>query len=104
MPGRQMQQRVVDGTENAMRGGDADRRHDHNKREQVLHAPATIKCGPMRRTLPFLLALTATLTFAQSSNPPLLGFSAASAEKERAVEQQFDAQLHRDNQIGRASC
>jgi N-acetylated-alpha-linked acidic dipeptidase len=51
----------------------------------------------MRRILVFLLALSATLVFAQPSNPPLLGFSAASAEKERAVEQQFDAQLHRDN-------
>ncbi|HEY2093562.1 MAG TPA: transferrin receptor-like dimerization domain-containing protein [Thermoanaerobaculia bacterium] len=51
----------------------------------------------MRRILTLILALTATLAFAQPSNPPLLGFSAASAEKERAVEQQFDAQLHRDN-------
>jgi N-acetylated-alpha-linked acidic dipeptidase len=51
----------------------------------------------MRRILTLILALTATLVFAQPSNPPLLGFSAASAEKERAVEQQFDAQLHRDN-------
>lgn len=51
----------------------------------------------MRRTLALLLALTSTLVFAQPSNPPILGFSAASVEKEQALEQQFDAQLHRDN-------
>ncbi|HEV8435757.1 MAG TPA: PA domain-containing protein, partial [Thermoanaerobaculia bacterium] len=51
----------------------------------------------MRRILTVILALTATLAFAQPSNPPLLGFSSGSAEKERALEQQFDSQLHRDN-------
>ncbi len=51
----------------------------------------------MRRTLTVLLALTATLAFAQPSNPPILGFSTASAEKEHALEQQFDSQLHRDD-------
>ncbi|HEX3583479.1 MAG TPA: folate hydrolase, partial [Thermoanaerobaculia bacterium] len=51
----------------------------------------------MRRMLSVFLAFTATLVFAQPSNPPMLGFSAASAEKERTVEQQFDAQLHPDN-------
>src|SRR5947207_1575142 len=51
----------------------------------------------MIRTLAFLLAFSSVVVFAQPSNPPLLGFSAASADKERTLEQQFDAQLHRDN-------
>jgi N-acetylated-alpha-linked acidic dipeptidase len=52
----------------------------------------------MRRTFALALALTATLTFAQTSaNPPMLGFSAAGAEKERQLESQFDSQLNRDH-------
>src|SRR5881275_2472406 len=52
----------------------------------------------MRRTFALALALTATLTFAQTSaNPPILGFSAAGAEKERQLESQFDSQLNRDH-------
>src|SRR5438067_13077751 len=53
----------------------------------------------MRRTLTLpLLLITATLASAQPvADKPMLGFSANSAAKERQLEQQFDAQLNRDN-------
>src|SRR5438874_1889599 len=50
------------------------------------------------RTMFLLIVFVATALVAQTSaNPPLLGFSAGSAAKERALESQFDSKLSRDN-------
>src|SRR5947209_7918164 len=50
------------------------------------------------RTMFLLIVFVATALVAQTSaNPPLLGFSADSAAKERALESQFDSKLSRDN-------
>src|SRR5712691_7928932 len=52
----------------------------------------------MRRTAIVLAVFLATTLLAQSpSDPPMLGFSAADAEKERALEAQFDSSLKRDD-------
>ena len=48
----------------------------------------------MRRLIA-LLSLLALPTFAQDK--PMIGFTAASAAKQRALEQKFDASLHRDD-------
>ena len=51
-----------------------------------------------RRTLALAVIFFTATTFAQqSSDKPILGFSADAAAKERALEAQFDAQLNRDN-------
>jgi N-acetylated-alpha-linked acidic dipeptidase len=52
----------------------------------------------MRRFFLTLAAFLATTLFAQTpaADPPMLGFSAASAAKERALEAQFDSSLKRD--------
>src|SRR5438874_5169450 len=50
------------------------------------------------RTMFLLIVFVATALVAQTSaNPPLLGFSADSAAKERVLESQFDSKLSRDN-------
>ncbi len=52
----------------------------------------------MRRTAIALAVFLATTVFAQSpADPPMLGFSSASAAKERALEAQFDSSLKRDD-------
>ncbi|HEX9459299.1 MAG TPA: transferrin receptor-like dimerization domain-containing protein [Thermoanaerobaculia bacterium] len=53
----------------------------------------------MRRTTIVLAVFLATTLLAQSpaSDPPMLGFSAADAAKERALETQFDSSLKRDD-------
>ena len=53
----------------------------------------------MRRTAIVLAVFLATTLLAQSpsSDPPMLGFSAADAAKERALEAQFDSSLKRDD-------
>lgn len=52
----------------------------------------------MRRTAIALAVFLATTLFAQSpADPPMLGFSSASAAKERALEAQFDSSLKRDD-------
>src|SRR5260221_8987067 len=52
----------------------------------------------MRRIFIALAAFLATTLLAQTpSDPPMLGFSAASAAKERALEAQFDSSLKRDD-------
>src|ERR1041385_3167548 len=48
----------------------------------------------MRRFL--VLVLFAPLVLAQTADKPMLGFSAASAAKEQALEAQFDSKLNRD--------
>lgn len=52
----------------------------------------------MRRTTIVLAVFLATTLLAQSpADPPMLGFSAADAAKERALEAQFDSSLKRDD-------
>jgi len=52
----------------------------------------------MRRTTIVLAVFLATTLFAQSpADPPMLGFSAADAVKERALEASFDSSLKRDD-------
>jgi N-acetylated-alpha-linked acidic dipeptidase len=52
----------------------------------------------MRRTAIALAVFLATTLFAQTpADPPMLGFSSASAAKERALEAQFDSSLKRDD-------
>jgi N-acetylated-alpha-linked acidic dipeptidase len=52
----------------------------------------------MRRTTIILAVFLATTLLAQSpADPPMLGFSAANAAKERALETQFDSSLKRDD-------
>jgi N-acetylated-alpha-linked acidic dipeptidase len=52
----------------------------------------------MRRTAIALAVFLAATLFAQSpADPPMLGFSSASAAKERALEAQFDSSLKRDD-------
>jgi N-acetylated-alpha-linked acidic dipeptidase len=52
----------------------------------------------MRRTTIVLAVFLATALLAQSpADPPMLGFSAADAAKERALETQFDSSLKRDD-------
>src|SRR2546423_7622292 len=52
----------------------------------------------MRRSLMLPLLLLATLASAEPvADKPMVGFSANSAAKERQLEQQFDAQLNREN-------
>jgi N-acetylated-alpha-linked acidic dipeptidase len=52
----------------------------------------------MRRLTSLLVALAATTLFAQTaSNPPILGFHAAGAAAEHALESQFDSKLTADN-------
>ncbi len=52
----------------------------------------------MRRTMIVLAVFLATTLLAQSpADPPMLGFSAADAAKERALEAQFDSSLKRDD-------
>src|SRR5258706_10649149 len=54
----------------------------------------------MRRTFTFIAVAVflATTLLAQSpSDPPMLGFSSASAAKERTLESQFDSSLKRDD-------
>src|ERR1700720_3276941 len=52
----------------------------------------------MRRTAIALAVFLATTLFAQPpADPPMLGFSSASAAKERALEAQFDSSLKRDD-------
>ncbi len=52
----------------------------------------------MRRTVLALAVFLATTLFAQTpaADPPMLGFSTATAAKERALEAQFDSSLKRD--------
>src|SRR5437660_6725651 len=53
---------------------------------------------PMRRLLLLVLALATTSLFAQvTEDKPILGFTPANATKERALEDQFDSKLNRDN-------
>src|SRR5436309_3113534 len=52
----------------------------------------------MRRTFFALFLFLATTLFAQTpSEAPMLGFSTASAAKERALEAQFDSSLKKDD-------
>jgi len=52
----------------------------------------------MRRTTIVLAVFLATTLLAQTpADPPMLGFSAANAAKERALEAQFDSSLKRDD-------
>jgi len=52
----------------------------------------------MRRTTIVLAVFLATTLLAQSpADPPMLGFSASNAAKERALEAQFDSSLKRDD-------
>src|SRR5436305_1234928 len=60
-----------------------------------------IQCPSMstsRRTFILaLLAAAATLSAQTTADKPMLGFSAASAASQRALEAQFDAKLNRDD-------
>ena len=57
-----------------------------------------LQSPPMRRIVFALAVFLAATLFAQTpSEPPMLGFSAANAAKERALEAQFDASLKRDD-------
>src|SRR5438094_7773318 len=50
------------------------------------------------RSLVFLtIAITSTLFAQQTKDRPILGFTAANAAKEHALEAQFDAKMNRDN-------
>ena len=54
------------------------------------------QCAPMKMRPTLLLLLAASTLLAQPPDKPLLGFSAAAAAKQQALEAQFDSKLNRD--------